>query len=357
MRGLLAIVAVVLQVLVLAYMAAEREVILRTGRVIHLRTAPVDPTDAMRGEYVRLGYQISQVPRSLCRDGLPTTQESPAQSRVVDVKADTKVYASLRVEEDGVAELVSLSDRRPADGLFLRGRTEWNWGGDVRVRYGLEAFFLEQGKAAAVQEEQWREFRGVPLIVEAAVGRSGVAVLRSYRWDSLGLTLSVDGTNAPAGRASSTLPRPVRQPASAIQAVLRNHGTNPVAILDPPGGRAFVMVPETGFGGWAWHWVGESNAPPVPRPEDVVVLKAGEAHTNRIDLLDPAWFVRAPANDRRQGRGEPQSVANLRGELLVNLWLEYRPSDRTACRNLPNAALIWHGRLPSARWWPNQRVD
>jgi uncharacterized membrane-anchored protein len=354
---MLAIVAVGLQVLVLAYMAAEREVILRTGRVIHLRAAPVNPTDAMRSGYVRLGYQISQVPRSLCRDGLPSTNETPAQSPVLALKADTKVYASLRVEEDGLAELVSLSDRRPADGLFLRGRTEWNWGGDVRVRYGLEAFFMEQGKAAAVQEAQGREFRGVPLIVEAAVGRNGVAVLRNYRWDSLGLTLSVDGTNAPAGRESAALPRPVRQPASAVRAVLRNHGTNAVAILDLPGGRAFVLVPETGFRGSAWHWVGESNAPPVPRPEDVVVLKPGEAHTNRIDLMDPAWFVRAPANDRRHRRGEPQSVANSGENGSVSFQLEYRPSDRAACRNLPNAALIWHGRLPSARWWPNQRVD
>jgi len=38
-----------LQVLVLAYLAAEREWVLHTGRTFYLRTAPIDPHDVMRG--------------------------------------------------------------------------------------------------------------------------------------------------------------------------------------------------------------------------------------------------------------------------------------------------------------------
>jgi hypothetical protein len=149
----------------------------------------------------------------------------------------------------------------------------------------------------------------------------------------------------------------VRQPASVVRAVLRNHGSNEVAIVNPPDGRAFVLVPQMGYDRSAWHWVGESNAAPVLRPEDVVVLKPGEAHTNRIDLMEPAWFVEAPANNRRNEATPPRPVANPSDNESVSFQLEYRPPDRAACRNLPNAALIWHGRLPSARWWPNQRVD
>ncbi len=351
MRRLCIIAAVALQVFVLAWMGAERELILRTGKMVRLRTAPVDPTDAMRGEYVRLDYAIAHVPRSLCRDALARPDKPPEQ-----FTRDTKVYAALRVEEDGVAELISLSDRPPADALFLRGRTEPSWGNEVRVHYGLEAFFMQQGRAAAVENERWQEFRGVPLIVEAAVGRNGVGVLRSFRWDSLGLTLLFDNTNGPAQPPAPGRFMPARAPITAIRAVLRNHGTNELAILDLPGGRSFALVPDVVFGGAFWHWVGESNAPPVPRPEDVVVLKPGEAHTNRIDVLDPAWFVVNTAVRPRDER-KPCSIASLTGEWSLSFRLEYRPPDRETCRNLPAADLIWHGRLPSLRIWPRGGMD
>ena len=72
MRKLLIVTAVVAQLLVLGWMAFEREWVVRTGRVVYLRTAPVDPQDPMRGEYVRLNYEIATVPKALCRDGVAT---------------------------------------------------------------------------------------------------------------------------------------------------------------------------------------------------------------------------------------------------------------------------------------------
>jgi uncharacterized membrane-anchored protein len=56
MRKTFIILAVILQLVVLAYMAGEREYILRRGKVIYLRTAPIDPRDLFRGDYVRLNY-------------------------------------------------------------------------------------------------------------------------------------------------------------------------------------------------------------------------------------------------------------------------------------------------------------
>src|SRR3990172_9317035 len=119
MRSLWCIAAAVFQLLVLGYIAGEREWILRTGRIIHLRTAPLDPMDRMRGAYVRLNYPISTVARSQCRDGLADTNVP-----VHELKRDLPVYAVLDVDETGFGELNYLTDRRPADGLFLRGRLE-----------------------------------------------------------------------------------------------------------------------------------------------------------------------------------------------------------------------------------------
>ena len=43
MRKIFILLAILFQFLVLAFMAGEREVILRNGTIIHLRTAPIDP--------------------------------------------------------------------------------------------------------------------------------------------------------------------------------------------------------------------------------------------------------------------------------------------------------------------------
>jgi uncharacterized membrane-anchored protein len=61
MRKAIILGAIILQVVVLAYMAGEREHILRNGKVILLRTAPIDPRDLFRGDYVRLNYEISRI--------------------------------------------------------------------------------------------------------------------------------------------------------------------------------------------------------------------------------------------------------------------------------------------------------
>ena len=51
-----------LQTGVLGYMIASRAAILRSGMEVLLKTAPVDPRDLLRGDYVILSYDISSVP-------------------------------------------------------------------------------------------------------------------------------------------------------------------------------------------------------------------------------------------------------------------------------------------------------
>jgi uncharacterized membrane-anchored protein len=346
MRRLFAIGAVALQVLALAYLAGEREWILRTGRTIWLRTAPVDPRDAMRGDYVRLDYEIARVDKSLWRDGLtrPTGTD-------VAPRGETRVYAALRVDPNGVAEVTSLSDRKPREGLFLRGAlgrpTGWE-----RVRYGLEAFFMEQGKAQELENQRWQERRGLPLNVEVAVGPGGIGVLKGYRWESLAITLDFDTvrrTNGPAGLAQ------LQSVVFGARVTLKNHGPDPVAILDLPEGRAFGLVCDTRWGEPSFRWVGASNAVVVPEPRQVVVLQPGQSHATRLDLTRPEWFV----TDLRTNALNRQPLA-LQGpgfDWNSGFRIEYRPPPLEACAKLPEAKLIWHGRLRS-RWFnPMGNVD
>ena len=133
MRKLLIIFVVILQVILLAYMAGQRENVLRTGKTIYLRTVPVDPRDLFRGDYVRLQYEISNIEREKMQDGLKLLSVSDSHKN-----KDKKVYAVLEVNDDNVAEVVYVTDKKPEKGkLFIRGRVE---------RFGNFLFVIVNGK-------------------------------------------------------------------------------------------------------------------------------------------------------------------------------------------------------------------
>ena len=191
MKKLLIVAAVAAQLLVLAWMAFEREWVVRTGQVVYLRTAPVDPQDPMRGDYVRLNYELATVPKAHCRGEVATWFKPKDEIYNVKVR-DRRVYAEIELDAEGVAELVSLSDEPPSAGLYLRGRAETIYFNAIDVRFGVEAFFMEQGTAKAFEDEVRNEKAGVPLNMEVRVGANGLAVLNGYRWEPLGITLELD---------------------------------------------------------------------------------------------------------------------------------------------------------------------
>jgi uncharacterized membrane-anchored protein len=330
-----------LQVLVLVCMAGEREWVLRTGRTIYLRTAPIDPRDVMRGDYVRLDYEVSRVPRDKCRDGLV---DVAAESR--PLRRDQRVYAILRENEQGLSELVALSDQRPADGLFLRGRVDRWWGdGAIPVRYGLEAYFMQQGRALELEHLRNRGDIQVPLEMAVAVRGDGLAVIKDYRWSALGIGLELH-----------TAPEDAAAPRNVLAATVRllNAGQNELAIVDLPGARSLSLVPDQRWGNSPWRWVGEDQDVPDPQPDDVIVLQPGQDHAIRVDFADPAWFV---VNSAESGSGAAaQSLTGVSRDWSARFRLVYHAPSREACQNLPHADLIWHGRL-ATRAFSGRRVD
>ncbi|WP_331374223.1 GDYXXLXY domain-containing protein [Sinorhizobium chiapasense] len=66
-----ALVVAVLQTVVLGYMIESRASILRNGKDVHLRSAPIDPRDLLRGDYVTLSYDISRISPDIIAGGLP----------------------------------------------------------------------------------------------------------------------------------------------------------------------------------------------------------------------------------------------------------------------------------------------
>ena len=332
-----------LQVGVLGWMAGQREWISQHGRTVYLRTAPVDPRDVMRGDYVRLTYDLSHVPRKLCRGKL-------AEADFEKLPADSVVYAALGRGEDGVAVLESVSFDRPATNWFIRGRTERS-GPLLQVRYGIEAFFTEQGKGVDLEQGRVIGDVRVPLEMKVALGTGGLAVLRDHRWCPLGIGLSLEMKESV--RMQGTREQREQRAVSATARLL-NASSNDVAIVDLPGGGSLRLIPDAGWGGNNWEWAPTETGPGSLASARVIVLKPGQSHSMKIDLDDPRWLVTSA------GQGSAaKSITKIETQQAwsARFRFEYHPPDSAACTNLPNANLIWHGTLLSRGFTPVGNVD
>ena len=367
MRFRFALAVVVLQVGMLAYMGGEWELVLRTGRTILLRTAPIDPNDAMRGDYARLDYDISTVTREQCRDEV-LKMFAPSGYVYSRQWRDTLVFATLKINDTGVAELVSVSDQRPDSGLFLRGRVESVNDHALRFRYGIEAFFMQQGTAQKLEDTRRNDRPGVPIDAEVAVSPAGLAVLKGYHWEPLGITTTFEraafvppgSPPSPAASATGqTRPRqqtpPPRQVIATVKVELKNYGPEEVAIVDLPEGGSFRLVPDARGQEIRYRWAGENQPPLPPVAGHVIVLKPGERHVTTIDLAQPKWFV--TDTKAKPDRQAPMALREDTETWSASFRLEYTPPDRAAVQGLPHADLVRHGKLRSRAFNPTAGMD
>jgi uncharacterized membrane-anchored protein len=342
MRKFLVILAAAFQIALLAGMAGEREFIARTGRIIYLRTRPVDPKDLFRGEYALLDYDISHVEHGLQRDGLT---KIPDKTRG---KNSRRVYAVLNVADDGPAELLYLTDKKPKEGTFIRGWLRNNYYGEfsdtipLDVQYGIEAYFVEQGSSQKLQRPRRHDI-ALTLEMEAALSKSGSAVLKGYRFAPLAVGLEPNFVEEP-NTAGQRRPRRIK----SVTLKLLNASDKPVAIVDLPEGRSFSLEQNTTwFGPECWQWVGQNALRKEPQNSDVHVLKPDEMYEVRIDLTNPEWFV-------AQKDKSPLPLSELDWQ---SFRLVYRPASKEQCRILDNADIIWHGYLLSPAFSGRRTID
>jgi uncharacterized membrane-anchored protein len=138
-----------------------KEFTLQTGEVVTLKTAPVDPRDLFRGDYVILSYDIS----SLDLGALPADRAAFSAGDVVYVSLETR---------DGYGVATQVSGRAPGEGLFLKGRVGAVQGRALRVEYGIESYFVPEGKGRPLERAS-----GEALTVQASIDRFGNAAIKS----------------------------------------------------------------------------------------------------------------------------------------------------------------------------------
>lgn len=178
----IAMACALLQATGLLWMAWHHGRPAETGERFLLRCRAIDPRDLMKGEYVILGYEFSNpTPDDITRLSKEWTalhgDEGGGSMREPywNLPDDTAVFLPLKVDAKGIAGTGAPTLNRPASGPYLRGFSgSRRWG---RLRFGIEAFFVEEGKG-----KEWEKLRNEGrLIAEIGVlpdGRAGLVNLR-----------------------------------------------------------------------------------------------------------------------------------------------------------------------------------
>lgn len=119
---------------VLSGMIGYQEYILSTGERVILKTAPVDPRDIFRGEYVILSYEISDQAEKLITD---ETDE---------------VYLTLD-NTNSPAIVSHVSTKKPASGIYIKGELGRRWDNDARITFpSLSQYYVPEGQGKVIED-------------------------------------------------------------------------------------------------------------------------------------------------------------------------------------------------------------
>lgn len=175
---------IVFWLLIFSGFIVYKEYTLRTGTEVLLKTLPVDPRDLFRGDYVTLNYEIS----TLDMEKIPS-EESYFYS-------DEPVYLALELK-NGYGVPKKIYTTPPEDGLYIKGKVKdilYDWETDesgitteeetikeLRVDYGIESYFVPEGRGMEIEKAQRTEKTEVDAKI--IIDKYGNAVINSLLID------------------------------------------------------------------------------------------------------------------------------------------------------------------------------
>lgn len=177
-RNRLVIAAVLLavaQIGFLSWIIAARASVLRNGAEVLLKVLPIDPRDFLRGDYVLLSYDISNIAGSLISN-------APKDENVT---REGDMFVRLGKDADGFWRARSASLYEPfaappaAGEVDIRGHIPEGWSleptSSIIVDYGIERYYVPEGEGMAIQGDM----RERPFGILAAVGNGGGAQIKA----------------------------------------------------------------------------------------------------------------------------------------------------------------------------------
>lgn len=115
---------------------------LSTGTEILLKTAPIDPRDLFRGDYVRLNYEISTIDLS---------KTPPDRGFAIG----EEVYAVLTSGEK-YWNVIRAEHKKPVLGeneVCMRGTVDSAFNDRLSVYWGIESYFVPEGEGRGIERE------------------------------------------------------------------------------------------------------------------------------------------------------------------------------------------------------------
>lgn len=147
---------------IVAILITTKEYTLRTGAEVLLKTRPVDPRDLFRGDYVILSYDISRF-----------DADKMQSSYIKSFKENDVVYVSLNTQKE-YASIRQVHLEPPIGELYMKGRITRVRGDNVTVEYGIESYFVPEGKGRELERHRNRG----KVDVLAAVDRRGNTMIK-----------------------------------------------------------------------------------------------------------------------------------------------------------------------------------
>lgn len=171
-----ALAVALVQTSILGYMIEGRASILRSGTEVLLKTVPVDPRDLLRGDYVILTYEISNISTTSIAGTRPQGGEVARLNVRLTPGTDgfwivSEASFDPLAAEDGSVVLIS----QP---ITIYG-WEWENAGNLTVPFGIERFYVPEGEGKPIEDGR-NEGR---VSVAARVSEDGQAQIRALMLD------------------------------------------------------------------------------------------------------------------------------------------------------------------------------
>jgi len=147
-KVLLFLLVALAQLAVPAWMLIGHERVRSEGEVFKFRTAPVDPRDPFRGEYVRLEFEAEN-------------GNWPAPRTGVEAYTNQRAFAVLAADSAGFAVVQGLTTERPTSGAYVDiYYTSFDTSTVFRIDLPFDRYYLEEGdgqKTEAMLTPQWND--------------------------------------------------------------------------------------------------------------------------------------------------------------------------------------------------------
>jgi len=135
-----------LQVLFLLVLALSYYAVGWYGQELRLKTIPIDPRDVLYGDYVTLNYEISQLKTELWN--------KQTEGDIPD--SGTVIYVLLQKSNDNLYTAVRASRTKPKANdreVVLKGVVQYSWDESIRVKYGLERYYIPEGAGKELEKQ------------------------------------------------------------------------------------------------------------------------------------------------------------------------------------------------------------